>query len=123
MKRKTLLVIFSCVLVFAISAGATYAWLIARDGAVNIFTIGENDIELIEIFEPPEELIPGETFHKEPVVRNTGNFPAFARARVVFSNLEGYNISVLETNGASRFSRCLGTLSHCRLRLRLYLLY
>ena len=95
MKRKTLLAIISCALAFIISAGATYAWLIARDGTVNIFILGENDAELIEIFEPPAELAPNITFRKEPVVYNTGNFPAFARARVEFSNLEGAAISEL----------------------------
>ena len=98
MKRKTFWAIVSCFVAFAISIGATYAWLVNEDPmAVTTLILGENRIDLVEIFEPPAELAPGIRFRKEPVVYNTGNWPTFVRARIEFSNLEGYAISELMT--------------------------
>jgi len=100
MKRKVFWSVVACFVAFAISVGATYAWLVNEDPAqVTTFILGENDIEVVEIFEPPAELQPGITFRKEPVVYNTGNWPTFVRARVEFSNLEGAAIAELMTNG------------------------
>lgn len=67
------------------SFGVTYAYLVARDRAVNEFTVGETTIEVVEEFSPPEKLAPGVTFDKKPSVKNTGNLPCFVRMRADFS--------------------------------------
>ena len=46
MKKKTLLIITSMILVAAISVMGTLAWLTDTDTAVNTFTIGQVDILL-----------------------------------------------------------------------------
>ncbi len=85
--RKTVLILSAaCLLVLLASYGITYAWLIANDSEVNEFTVGENTIEVVEEFEPPEKLEPGVTFVKKPHVKNTGNLPCFVRMRADFSD-------------------------------------
>ena len=103
MKRKIFLAVVSCLVVFTISVGATYAWLTNATPAEQapILILGENDILLVEDFEPPAVMTPNSTFVKRPWAVNQGNLPTFVRARVEFSNLEGYNISELRTDGAA----------------------
>lgn len=85
-KKRIFLIVIACFLVLGMSFGVTYAYLIAKDKAVNQFTIGENIIEIFENYEPPEKLEPGVEFQKEPYVKNTGNLPCFVRMRADFSN-------------------------------------
>jgi hypothetical protein len=69
--------------------------MVSRDDRVNEFIVGENDIGITEVFEPPEELEPGVAFTKQPVVYNSGNVPAFVRVRIAFS--DGAAEDILET--------------------------
>lgn len=85
-KKGIFLVIAACFIVLGASFGITYAYLIANDSKVNEFVVGENTIEVVEKFEPPEELNPGTSFVKEPRVENTGNLPCFVRMRADFSD-------------------------------------
>lgn len=85
MKKRIAIVACCIALLISLSFGATYAYLITRDEAVNIFTVGETVIEIEEEFDPPPELKPGVEFTKKPHVKNTGNLPCFVRMRADFS--------------------------------------
>lgn len=99
MKKKTLLLITSMILVAAISVMGTLAWLTDTDTAVNTFTIGQVDILLDEadvdengklllddegnplerVKENEYHLIPGQTYIKDPTVTvQAVNLPIFA---------------------------------------------
>lgn len=85
MKKKIFIVTLACVLACVSSFGATYAYLIARDEALNKFTIGETEVEITEEYTPPPKLEPGIEFTKKPMVTNTGNLPCYVRMRADFS--------------------------------------
>lgn len=85
-KKRITIIALSCLLMLTASFGITYAYLIASDSEVNQFTVGENTIEVVEEYEPPEKLIPGMKIKKAPRVENTGNLPCFVRMKAVFSD-------------------------------------
>lgn len=97
-KKKIVLIVIACFLVLTASYGITYAYLISKDAAVNDFTVGENNIEVHENFEPPEKMEPKISFKKEPYVENTGNIPCFVRMRADFSDSKAEDFCELDFN-------------------------
>lgn len=85
-KKKVVLGVAACLLMLGISFGTTYAYLISSDSVTNEFVVGENNVQIVEDYEPPEKLEPGITFKKTPYIENTGNLPCFVRVRVDFSD-------------------------------------
>lgn len=75
--KKTLTMILSLVLVAALSIAGTVAYLTDRDGKVNVFTMGDVDIELNEEFEQGSELLPGVDVNKDVTITNTGDNDAW----------------------------------------------
>lgn len=88
-QRKAVL---SVLLVVAILITTAFAFLSATDSKTNVFTVGNVDIELHEIFngrdygkgEDPgaigdkiENIVPGQSIEKAPYVVNTGKNPAY----------------------------------------------
>ena len=69
-----------------LSFAITYALLISQDKAVNSFEVGQNTIEVVEEYEPPEEITGGTVIVKKPYVKNKGNLPCFVRMRADFSD-------------------------------------
>lgn len=98
-KLMKIIVPAACLIAAFASFGVTYSYLIANDAKLNEFSVGENDIEIIEEFEAPEELKPGITFPKEPSVRNTGDLPCLVRMRVDFSDSNAEDFCVLKYDG------------------------
>ena len=81
LKTKAIIYILLFIAVFFIGAntdGIT-AYFTDADQKENLTTIGGNEIEITEEFDPPEELKPGITFNKYPCVRNTGTVPCYVR--------------------------------------------
>lgn len=85
-KKRIIIAALSCLLVLTASFGITYAYLIATDSKENQFTVGENTIEVVEEYVPPQKLEPGLIIEKAPKVENTGNLPCFVRMRADFSD-------------------------------------
>lgn len=85
-KKKIVLGAAACLLVLGISFGGTYAYLISSDTVKNEFVVGENSIEVVEEYDPPEKLEPGTSFTKIPYIENTGNLSCFVRVRIDFSD-------------------------------------
>ena len=86
-KRKYLLAAIALLLVFGI--GSTIAYLTDTATKTNTFTIGGVDIDLIETAwdsgykENPTALVPGAEVTKDPVIKNTGDTPAYVFIKVV----------------------------------------
>lgn len=87
-KKKIVLILAGCLLIAGVSFGATYSYMKASDEKINEFTIGRNEIEVTEEYEPPKELKPGVAFTKKPSVKNTGNISCWVRMRADFSDSE-----------------------------------
>ena len=90
--KKRTKAVLSVFLVVAILIAGAYAFLSATDSKTNVFTVGNVDIELHEIFngrdygkgEDPgaigdkiENIVPGQSIEKAPYVVNTGKNPAY----------------------------------------------
>lgn len=76
-KKMILLLLFvNVLLISGISISAYY-----YDKAMNqnSFTVGYNEIQVIEEFTPPSELRPGVAFTKSPAIKNTGTVPCYVR--------------------------------------------
>lgn len=69
MKKKTVALLLSLVLVFGVVAGGTLAWLIDKtDPVVNTFTYGNINITLTESTGNNYKIIPGKDITKDPKV-------------------------------------------------------
>ena len=67
MKKKTLALLLSLVLVFGVIAGGTLAWLTAKsDTVTNTFTTSDIKVELKETTGASYKMIPGYTISKDP---------------------------------------------------------
>ena len=67
MKKKTLALLLSLVLVFGVIAGGTLAWLTAKsDTVTNTFTTSDIKVELKETTGASYKMIPGYTISKNP---------------------------------------------------------
>lgn len=95
-KKKKIFTLTACLAVIGMSFGITYAYLTSTQTRLNEFTVGENSIEIVEEFKPPEELKKGEGFDKKVQVKNTGNMACYVRVRVEFSDSEAQEFSTVD---------------------------
>ena len=85
MKKK----ILSLCLVVALAAtaviGGTLAYFTDTDNETNVFTTGNVEIDLIEVFDKNNaKLLPGIDVQKEVTVKNIGSEDAFVRVHIAF---------------------------------------
>lgn len=128
MKKKTLLIITSMILVAAISVMGTLAWLTDTDTAVNTFTIGQVDILLdeadvdengklilddegnrVERVKGNEyHLIPGQTYIKDPTVTvQAGSESSYIRMILTVHNASAVQ-DILDKYNLGDFSVLIG---------------
>ena len=76
----------------SLGIGNLIAYLADGDTAINKLDIGQNEIELVEEFQPPKELTPGVSFTKDVSVINIGPCSCYVRIKSVFtdSDMEKY---------------------------------
>ena len=83
MKKKTILVVaIAVMLVAALVVGGTLAYFTDTKSADNTFTVGNVAIDLKEVFEPNQKLIPGQNIQKEVTVESTGSEAAYVRVHI-----------------------------------------
>lgn len=76
--NRTLVMAVSIVLAAALSIGGTLAYMTDRESAVNVFTVGNVDIQLNEDFEKEEaNLVPGADINKDVTIENIGDNDAW----------------------------------------------
>ena len=93
MKKKTMIIVLSAVLVAGLAAGATIAYFTATQTATNTFTVGNVAITLTEpnwdssgSVDAPEAY-PGEPLKKDPTITNTGANPCVVRIKITWPTL------------------------------------
>jgi alternate signal-mediated exported protein len=86
--------------------GAVYAYLTHHSSVTNEFTGGNNEIEIVEDFNPPKGLDWGANEYKKSVkITNNGNVPCYIRVYIGFSDGEVEERSGLRTaNGGTYYS-------------------
>lgn len=75
------------------------AYFLDADEMNNRLTVGYNDVEITEEFPDPNPT-PGGEVKKIVKFSNTGDVPCYVRAKLVFSNGEAEEISVMDLNRA-----------------------
>lgn len=75
--KKTLAILLVVALIATVAISGTLAYLTDRDAEVNIFTVGNVEIEVEENFNQGEELMPGVSVTKEVSIKNTGDNDAW----------------------------------------------
>ena len=86
MKKILALVLVIC-LAMAIGVGATLAYLMDTDKAVNTFTVGNVDITLHEEFKQGSKLLPGIDVQKQISVSNEGTEAAYVRIHMAIPSM------------------------------------
>ena len=111
MKKKLYLLPILAILIGTILAvmtqlpKSTTAYLTDNDVEINILSPGDNKVEIIEEFTPPEELVEGENvFSKAVKIKNTGDVPCFVRAFIDFDDADIRNISQFSPDGTNFYS-------------------
>lgn len=61
------------------------AYLTDDDGKDNVLLATENQVTVLEEFDPPSQIVPGTSFTKKPVVRNDSREDCYVRVRIAFS--------------------------------------
>lgn len=128
MKKKSLLIITSMILVAAISIMGTLAWLTDTDTVVNTFTIGQVDILLDEadvdengklilddegnpvnrVKGNEYHLIPGQTYIKDPAVTvQAGSEPSYIRMVLTIHNASAVQV-IIDKYELGDFSALIG---------------
>ena len=88
MKKKILALALVVVLAVTAVTGATLAYFTDKDAAENVFTTGNVDITLDEVFDPEEaKLLPGIDIQKEVKVTNVGSENAFVRVHIAIPSM------------------------------------
>lgn len=83
---KTSKVLLGVLLLVICSMVGIFAYFLDADEAENKLTVGSNVIEIVEEFDPPEELEPSVEFTKDVKVKNTGLSDCYVRIKAVFDN-------------------------------------
>lgn len=83
MKKKIFFLLTALICLLMITAEDTTAYLMDAEEKVNTFVIGNNEITIEELFDPPQK---GQTTVKKPVIKNIGMTDCYVRARILLSD-------------------------------------
>ena len=78
-----------------------YAYLSDREQTVNKITPGDSKIEILEEFDPPKSLNPGDVFTKKVEIRNLGKSSCFIRCRLIFDREDLLSHLILDLDTAN----------------------
>ena len=111
MKKKLYLLPIIALLLGAIFAvvtqlpKSTTAYLTDKDVEINVLSPGDNKIDIIETFDPPEELIEGDNvFSKAVKVKNTGDVSCYVRVFIEFADADIRAISKVSADGTTFYT-------------------
>ena len=96
--KKTLPLLLMLAVLFVGVAGVS-AYFMDGDTATNSVEVGGNTVDIVEEFDPPEEIEPGTAITKDVKIKNEGPNDCYVRVMAVFSDsdmekhctLEGLN--------------------------------
>lgn len=83
---KNKIYLFIIIVLIVLICGSTISYLMSTDNSKSEFILSTNEIEIVEDFNPPEELLPGIVFKKEVEIKNISQMPCYVRIKAVFSN-------------------------------------
>ena len=74
------------------------SYLISNDKIVNSFHVGNSELEIVEDFESPQQLTPGQVITKKVRIKNTGLCPCQTRVLVAFSDSKAQKNARIDYN-------------------------
>lgn len=98
LRNKRLYIVLALLLCIA-SVSASFALFSSWKTATNNLSVGHNEIEVVEEFDPPPKLEKDTTFQKIVKVKNTGNVPCYVRVFADFSDSEIRDIAKFSADG------------------------
>ena len=101
MRNKALLILSAGLLLNLLCFTMVSAFSISKATAVNTFTVGDNKIEINEVFEPPVQIEEGDEIRKEVAVTNTGRTPCSVRLFVVPDDMDIMNKIAIDFDSVS----------------------
>lgn len=84
--KNFLTAVLAAALLLGVGAGVSYAYLAAKDNAVNEFQVSSVDIHVEEEFDPPGDVQPGQVIKKSPRVVSSSTTDCYVRVRVHFTD-------------------------------------
>lgn len=100
LRNKRLYAVLALLLCIA-SVSASFALFSSWKTATNNLSVGHNEVEIEEDFDPPAKLKQDTTFRKTVQVKNTGNIPCYVRVFAEFSDSEIKKIAKFSADGKS----------------------
>ena len=101
MRNKGLIILCAVLLLNMLCFAGVYAYSVSRDAAANEFTVGDNEIEIHEVFEQPYWVQEGDRIQKEVTVTNSGRTPCSVRLFVKPDDMEIMNNIRIDFNTES----------------------
>ncbi len=95
--KRTSMFLGMLAFIFIVCSGmqGSYACFLDKDERVNLFSLGSDDVEVLEEF-PENTVYSNEVVTKGVCFQNTGSVPCYIRAKYYFSTLEAMeNMEVL----------------------------
>lgn len=74
------------------------AYLSDTKQADNVYSVGSNEIEIVEVYREVEEIKPGMLINKDVSVKNIGKNDCRVRVLVLYSDCEAENYSTIDYN-------------------------
>lgn len=100
LRNKRLYAVLALLLCIA-SVSASFALFSSWKTATNNLSVGHNEVEIEEDFDPPAKLEKDTTFQKIVKVKNTGNVPCYVRIFADFSDSEIRDIAKFSADGSN----------------------
>lgn len=100
MKKKLIALCLIVVMIAVAAIGGTLAYFTDSKTATNTFTMGSVKIELTEdSWRIPENVVPGVSYAKDPVVKNIGKNDAWIRVDIILSDAAAFEAAAAKIGG------------------------
>ena len=96
MRKKGLVILTAALLLNVCCFTLAYAYSVSTAKAMNEFTVGDNEIEINEVFDPPGWMDNGDEIQKEVTATNTGRSSCAVRVLVKPDNMDVMNYITLD---------------------------
>lgn len=108
--KKKMITLFLIVAMIAVAAiGGTLAYFTDSKETTNTFTMGSVEIELTESnWSAPANTVPGVSYAKNPVVKNTGKNDAWIRVDVILSDAAAFKTAAAKYTNTELSSMFVG---------------
>lgn len=103
-KRKILISGMGCLLAACLSVGATSAYIASTSSTQNKFSVGKDEIQIIEKVDNASDLQQEMNYTKDVAIKNTGDVPCYIRVFLDFSDSKAKDVSQVSADGVNYYT-------------------